>query len=67
MVGVASVDVLPGGLHAVNFFFVGKFGEDNFFEFFGDGAGKNARNVHVGIAGAGEAEIDNANNLVVLV
>lgn len=69
MLSVASVDVAPGGFHAIDFGFVffRKTAAQGVFELVGRGTGKHASNVHVGIASAGETEIDDADHLVVLV
>lgn len=36
-------------------------------EFWRSRARKDARNIHIGVAGAGETEIDDANDLVVVI
>ena len=67
MLGVAVVDVLPGGFHARNFGGVFELAEEGFFEFFGGGAGNDASNVHIRVAGAGEAKINYADDFVVVI
>ena len=67
VVGIAVVDILPGGFHAIDFGGVIKFGEEGLLEFFRGGARDNTGNVHVGVASAGEAKIDNADDFVVVV
>ena len=69
MVGIAGVDMLPGGLHAGNLAggVGGELGEEGVFELGRDGAGEDASNVHIGVAGAGEAKINDADDAVVRV
>lgn len=67
VVGVAGIDILPGDFHAVDFVGVIKVAEEGLLEFFWGGAGNNAGDVHIGVAGAGEAEIDYADDVVVFV
>ena len=67
--GVALVDVLPDIFHVVDFGGVGGFElvEEYLLEFGGGGAGDDAGDIHIWVAGAGEAEIDDTNHFVVLV
>ena len=69
MLGVALVDVLPDTFHVVDFGSVGGFElvEEYLLEFGGGGAGDDAGDIHIGVAGAGEAEINDANHFVVFV
>lgn len=67
MFGVAVVDILPGFFHAGDFGLIGKFGEEGGLEFFGRGAGNDAGDVHVRVAGAGKTKVDHADNFVVSV
>lgn len=67
MFGIAGINVLPGFFHAGDFGGVFKIFEEGFFENFGDWTGKNAGSVHIGVAGAGEAEVDHADDFIVLV
>ena len=69
VLGIAVVDVLPGGLHAGDFgarIFV-ELAEEGVLKFGGGGTRKHAGYVHVGVAGAGETEIDYADDFVVFV
>ena len=67
--GVALVNVLPDVFHVVDFGGVGGFElvEEDLLEFGGGGAGDDAGNIHIGIAGAGKAKINYADDLVVAV
>ena len=67
--GVAVVDVLPGFFHAfdLGFGIVCKTAEESLSKFVRSGAGKHAGNVHIGIAGAGEAKINYADHFIVFV
>lgn len=65
--GVAVVDVMPDVFHVVDFGGVVEVFEELLLEIVGGGAGDDTGGVHVGVAGAGEAEIDDANHLVVFV
>lgn len=67
MGSVALVDVVPGIAHAVNFGSVVKLTEESFLKFLGGRAGDDTRGVHVGIACAGETEVDDADDFVVVV
>ena len=69
MFGVALVNVLPDVFHVVDFGGVGGFKlvEEDLLKFGGGGAGDDAGNIHIGVAGAGEAEINDANHFVVLI
>lgn len=71
MVGVAAIDMLPGGLHAGDFFgaflVIAELSEEGVFELGWGGAGKNAGGVHIGVAGAGEAKIDYSDDFVVVI
>ena len=71
MVGVAAVDMLPGGLHAGDFFgvfaIIAELGKEGIFELGWGGAGKNAGGIHIRVAGAGETEIDYTDDFVVVV
>lgn len=69
MLGITRVDVAPSGFHAIDFglVFFRKTAAQSVFELFGRGAGKHAGDIHVGIAGAGEAEVDDTDHFVVLV
>lgn len=67
MVGVAGVDMLPSGAHARDFADVCKFGKKSFFKIFRNWAGKHAGGVHLGISGAGETKVDDADNFVILI
>ena len=67
VLGVAAIDMLPDVFHVVDFGGVVEMLEEFLLEVVGGGAGEDAGNVHVGIAGAGEAEVDDADHLVVLV
>ena len=67
VVGVAGVDMLPVGLHAGDLAggVGGELREEGVFELGRDGAGEDAGDVHIGVAGAGEAKIDDADDVVV--
>ena len=67
--GVAVVNMMPDVFHVVDFGGVGGFElvEEYLLEFGGGGAGDDAGNIHIGVAGAGEAEINDANHFVILV
>lgn len=67
MFGVAGVDMLPSLFHAGDFGGVVELIEKGGGETFWSGAREHAGNVHVGIAGTGEAEINDADDLVVVV
>ena len=71
MVGVATVDMLPGGFHAGDFvgvfLVIAELGEEGVFKFGWGGAGNDAGNIHIGIAGAGKAKINHADNFVVFI
>ena len=67
MFGVAVVDVLPSGFHAIDFFGVFELAEEGFFELGWSGARNDAGDIHVWVADAGEAEINEANDFVVFV
>ena len=67
MLGVAGVDVLPGLFHAGDFGGVVELAEEGGGEFGWSGTGEHASDVHVGIAGAGEAKINDADDLVVAI
>ena len=69
VLGVAVVDVLPSFFHAFDLWFgiVCKTAEESLSKFVRSGAGKHAGNVHIGIAGAGEAKINHANHLVIFI
>ena len=64
---VAGVDATPDVAHAEDFGVVFKFGLDGLFENWVGGAGDDARGVHVGVADAGEAEVDDADDFVLVV
>ena len=65
--GVAVVDMVPDVFHVVDFGGVVEVFEELLLEIVRGGAGDDTGGVHVGVAGAGEAEIDDANHLVVFV
>lgn len=65
MVCVAGIDILPGNFHTGNFVEVLKLGEEGIFKSWGNGAGKNPGDIHIGVASASEAEVDNADDFVV--
>lgn len=67
MFGIAVVDVLPSDFHAVDFFFIFELAEEGGLEFVGSRAGNDAGDIHVWVAGAGETEIDKANDFVVFI
>ena len=68
MVGVASVNMLPSGLHAVDFVLVGgKLGEECTFKIARNRAGDHAGNIHIRVASAGETKVNDANHLIVFV
>ena len=65
--GVAVVDVMPDVFHVVDFGGVVEGFEKLLLEVVGGRAGDDAGDIHVGVAGAGKAEVDDANHLVVFV
>ena len=65
--GVAVVDMMPDVFHVVDFGGVVEIFEEFLLKIVGGGAGDDAGGIHVGVAGAGETEIDDANHLVVFV
>ena len=71
MVGVATVDMLPGGLHAGDFFgvflVIAELGEEDVFKFGWGGARNYASDIHIGVAGAGKAKINYADNFIVFI
>ena len=67
MVGIAGVNVVPGGFHAGDFGGVGEFREEGTFEGIGDGAREDAGDVHLRVARTSKAKVDHANHVVVIV
>lgn len=67
MVGVAVVDIVPSLLHARDFGSVGELSEKSIFKLGGSGARDHASDVHLRVAGAGEAKINYADDFVVFV
>ena len=65
--GVAVVDMVPDVFHVVDFGGVVEVFEELLLKVIRGGTGDDTSSVHVGVAGAGEAEIDDANHLVVFV
>ena len=67
VLGVAVVDMLPDVFHVGDFFCVVKMFEKFLLKIVGSGAREDAGNVHIGIAGAGETEINDADHFVIFV
>lgn len=67
VLSVAIVDMLPDVFHVGDLGGVIKVAEKFLLEIVGSGAGEDAGDVHIGVAGAGEAKIDDADHLVVFV
>lgn len=67
VIGVAGVDMLPGGFHAWDFGSIGEFGEKRIFELFWHGARKHTSGVHLGIAEASKTKINDADDFVVFI
>ena len=65
--GIAVVDMLPGLFHAGDFCGVVEMAEERLFELFGGRTGNDAGDVHIGVAGAGKTEVDDADDFVVVV
>ena len=67
VLGVAGVDMLPGFSHASDFGGVVEFFDESVGEFFRGRAREHAGDVHIRIASASKAEINDADNFVVFV
>lgn len=67
MFSVAVVDMAPGLFHAFYFCSVVKVFEKGFFKFFGSRARNHTSDVHVRVAGAGETEINDADDFVIFI
>ena len=67
MLGVAGVDVLPSLLHAGDFGGVVELVDKGIGKIFGCGAREHASDVHVRVAGAGKAEVNDADDFIVLI
>ena len=63
---VAGVDAAPDVAHFEDLFLVVELLEDGLLENWMGGAGEDAGGVHVGVAGAGEAEVDDADDFVLV-
>lgn len=64
---VALVDAAPDVAHFGDFGVIVELGEDGVFEVWMGGAGEDAGSVHVGVTDAGEAEVDDADDFVLVV
>ncbi len=67
MFDVTSVYAAPDVAHFGNFGGVVEFFEEDFFEDGMSGARDDATGVHMGVAGAGEGEVEDADDLIVFV
>lgn len=67
VLGVSVINMLPDVFHVGDFLLVVEVAEEFLLKFVGGGARDDAGDVHIGVAGASETEVNNANHFVVFV
>ena len=67
MGGIASIDIVPGGAHTLNFRGIVELAKESLLKLSRSGARNNTGDIHMRIAGTSKAKIYNADDFVVVV